>query len=51
MKKKIKYENLGWAAFSLIVAFGFHWLSQNYVIGNDLEQIELTVTAQKNNNS
>ena len=41
MKKKIKYENLCWAAFSLIVAFGFHWLSQNYVIGNGLKILAL----------
>ena len=41
MKKKIKYQNLGWAVFSLIIAYGFHRLSQNYVIGNGLKILAL----------
>ena len=41
MKKKIKYKDLGWAAFSLGIAYLLHLISINYVIGSGLKFIAL----------
>ena len=37
MKKKIKYKDLGWAVFSLGIAYLLHLISINYVIGSGLK--------------
>lgn len=41
MKKKIRYKYFGWAIFSLIISFGFHLLSQSFVVGNGLKFLAL----------